>query len=132
LLDPAELRHLAGGLGLSLSTFKRRYTRPYPLRRGWRQLKTGAVGCIFLGFEKGRARCTIYAVRPQVCREWSPALERKECLEGLRALEGPPLLTPQDLYSMPEDRERLVAALASLPGIPRVRRARQAAAALAS
>ena len=114
LLSPTELRRVAGDLGLTPRTFKRRYTRPYPLRRGWHQFKTGAVGCIFLAFDRGRALCTIHTVRPQVCRDWSPGLTKKECLEGLRTLEGPPLLTPQDLYPTPEDRQGLIAALEPL------------------
>lgn len=110
LLSPPELRQLAADLGISLRSFKARYTRPYPPRRGWRQLKTGDIGCIFLSFHDGRAACTIHPVRPQVCREWAPGLDRRECVEGLRAFPGPPLLPLADLYPQCEDRREFVRA----------------------
>jgi Fe-S-cluster containining protein len=86
LLSPAELREMAADLGLTLRTFSRRYTRPYPLRRGWRQLVTGETGgCVFLKADAGRYLCSVYDLRPQVCRDWKAGLDKKECLEGMRA-----------------------------------------------
>lgn len=116
LLGPEELRRLAADLGLSLATLKRRYTRAYPLRRGWRQLRTTDQGCVFLAFHEGRAACAIHPVRPQVCRGWMPSLEQKECREGLRTLEGPPLLTLERLFPEPDDLRRFVEAVT--PGDP--------------
>ena len=91
LLAPAELQELAAGLGMRTRIFNRRYTRPYPLRRGWRQLRTGDTGgCVFLAFEEGRAICTVYAIRPTVCRDWKAGLDKRECLEGMKAVAAAP------------------------------------------
>ena len=84
LLSPAELREQAAARGLSLRTFNRRYTRPYPLRRGWRQFTTGGTGgCVFLQQDGSRYLCSIYEHRPQVCQDWKAGLDKRECLEGL-------------------------------------------------
>ena len=74
LLGPAEIRRLAGELGITPRTFKRRYTRPFPLRRGWHQLREGAVGCVFLDVQDGIYGCTIHTIRPDVCRAWQAGL----------------------------------------------------------
>lgn len=117
LLAPAELRRVAADLGLSPRAFNHRYTRPYPLRRGWRQFLATATGCIFLGSEAGRTGCTIHGVRPQVCRDWTAALDKRECVEGLSSHQGPALLLPGHLYDDPHDAAALIATAApSGPG----------------
>jgi Fe-S-cluster containining protein len=112
LLGPAELRRLAGDLGVTVRTFKRRYARRYPLRRGWWQLRATERGCVFLDITDGISGCTIHAVRPQVCRDWTAGLDRRECLHGLREFPGPPLLTLERLLPMASDRAEFVAAVA--------------------
>ncbi len=109
LLGPDALRQVAASLGLTLRTFNRRYTRPYPLRRGWRQFKATPTGCVFLDVSAGRAACTIHPHRPQVCRDWHAGLEKRECLVGLQALGGPGLLALASMYENPEDIDRLAA-----------------------
>lgn len=111
LLSPQEVRRLAAALGLSPRSFSRRYTRAYPLRRGWRQLLATAQGCVFLAWQGGVSACTIHTVRPQVCRDWQAGLDRRECLQGLRAFPGPPLLTLERLLADPADRAALVRAV---------------------
>ena len=84
LLDPIELGRVAAGLGMTVRTFNRRYTRPYPVRRGYRQFLTNEQGgCIFL---EDRS-CSIYEHRPEICREWQAGLDKRECLEGMRRME---------------------------------------------
>ena len=112
LLAPGELRQVAAALGLTLRTFNRRYTRPYPLRRGWRQFKATAAGCIFLDATSRRAGCTIHHHRPQVCRDWQADLGKRACLSGLRRIEGPDLLPVAWLYDEIDDRVGFVAAIA--------------------
>lgn len=114
LLSPVEIRQLAAGLGVSVRTARRRYIRPYPLRRGWGMLTTGAVGCVFLRFEAGRSFCSIYAVRPQVCRDWSAGLDKSECREGLELMASGPVLAPADLYPNATDRAELVTRVSAL------------------
>lgn len=111
LLGPAEIRRLAGDLGISVRTFKRRYTRPYPIRRGWHQVVRGPVGCVFLDMTDGSATCSIHAIRPQVCRDWQAGLDRRECLQGLREFPGPPLITLERLLADATDRRHFVAAV---------------------
>ena len=106
LLSPEEIRRLSQDFGITPRTFKRRYTRPYPLRRGWHQLKTGAAGCVFLAYQGSRALCTIHAVRPQVCRDWMPSLDKRECQEGLRSLNEQGVTRLEELYAIAEDRRR--------------------------
>lgn len=89
LLSPEEVRRLAADLKLTTRTFNRRYTRPYPITRGYRQVITNQRGgCIFLK----DAACSIYERRPQVCRDWQAGLDKRECLEGLKRL--PPDFKP--------------------------------------
>jgi Fe-S-cluster containining protein len=110
LLGPPEIRRLSDELGVTTRTFKRRYTRPYPLRRGWHQLLDSGAGCVFLSWEDGVSGCSIHAVRPQVCRDWQAGLDRRECLQGLRDLPGPALLTIERLFSDATGRGLFVAA----------------------
>lgn len=110
LLSPEELRRLSQDLGISPRTFKRRYSRPFPPRRGWRQLKTGLVGCVFLAYQGDRALCTIHTVRPQVCRDWMPSLDKRECQEGLRSMNEQGVVTLEELYPAAEDQQRFTEA----------------------
>lgn len=107
LLDPAEVRRLAEGLGIAARTFRRRYVKPFPLRRGWGILRTGALGCTFLRFRDGRALCSIYQIRPQVCGEWAAGLDKTECVEGLQRIGGGELLTVGELYAGSSERDAL-------------------------
>ena len=116
LLDPVEIRRLAGDLGLSPRTFRRRYIRPYPVRRGWGVLKTGTMGCTFLRFDGGRSFCSIYAVRPQVCRDWAAGLDKAACVQGLQRMGDSGLLLLGDLYPQFEDRAALTLAVSAGPG----------------
>ena len=85
LLDPSEVRRVAADLGMSARTFSRRYTRPYPVKRGYRQVITNERGgCVFLK----ELACSIYEQRPQICRDWHAGLDKRECLEGMRRLNA--------------------------------------------
>ncbi len=108
LLSPVEVRELAANLGMRTSAFSRRFTRVYPLRRGWRQLKATLDGCVFLRFDDKRSFCSIWAVRPQVCRDWQANLGKRECSDGLRQSSPEGLLTVEMLYTQPEDRRQFV------------------------
>jgi Fe-S-cluster containining protein len=108
LLSPDEVRELAGALGMRTSAFSRRYTRAYPLRRGWRQFKAISGGCVFLGREGGRSFCTIYPIRPEVCRAWSANLRKRECVEGLGRLAAHDVLAVDELYAQAEERAQFI------------------------
>ena len=103
----AEAEHIADSLGVSLETFLERYVDDSWFEPGFYLLDTQDGACIFLaGSEDKRVySCLIHAVRPQVCREWQPGLDRKECLEGLQMCWG---LTVDSAgrFQGPEDKLR--------------------------
>jgi Fe-S-cluster containining protein len=78
-----EIGVIAAALGISRSKFIAKYTVKVPTKEGY-LLKHTDKGCVFLAWDAdGKARCTIYSVRPKACRDWTPSLSRPECLEGL-------------------------------------------------
>jgi Fe-S-cluster containining protein len=86
----AEAEHIAESLGVSLETFLERYVDDSWFEPGFYLLDTQGGACIFLAeTEDSRVKsCLIHSVRPRVCREWQPGLDRKECLEGLQKYWG--------------------------------------------
>jgi Fe-S-cluster containining protein len=86
----AEAEHIAGSLGDSLEDFLDRYIDDSWFEPGYYLLDTQDGACIFLDdTEDSRMKsCRIHSIRPQVCREWQPGLDRKECLEGLQKCWG--------------------------------------------
>ena len=89
-VSAAEAEHIADTLGISLEDFLERYVDDSWFEPGFYLLDTQDGACIFLAeTEDSRiTSCLIHPVRPEVCREWQPGLERKECLEGLQKCWG--------------------------------------------
>ena len=85
-----EAEHIADSLGLSLEVFLEKYVDDSWFEPGYYLLDNQDGVCIFLAeTEDSRVfSCLIHAVRPHICREWQPGLERKECLEGLEKCWG--------------------------------------------
>ena len=86
----AEAEHIADSLGVSLEMFLERYVDDSWFEPGFYLLDTQDGACIFLD-ETDDTRlksCRIHSIRPEVCREWQPGLDRKECLEGLQKCWG--------------------------------------------
>ncbi len=84
-LTLAEARRLAGNLQIGWTEFVNTYTDPRWPGQDTFLLRHRHGSCIFLkntagGLEK---RCLIYPFRPQDCHEWTPALTRSECQQGL-------------------------------------------------
>ena len=115
LLTPADAARLATHLGLSLDAFHIAYTSPYPFNDEQRLLRQEESHCVFLRYEAdGRSACAVHAARPQVCREWSAGLDKKECVQGLKRFTDPAgLIQLQDLYPGPADRAAFVRAARS-------------------
>ena len=88
-LNREEERALADLVGLSVRSFRRRYT--FVDEDGWRELRFSEKSCVFLDPETNR--CTVYAARPAQCRtfpfwpelvvdgEWTP--EARRLCEGV-------------------------------------------------
>lgn len=86
----AEAELIGDSLGVSLETFLERYVDDSWFEPGFYLLDTQDGACIFLDeTEDSRIKsCRIHSIRPRVCREWQPGLDRKECLEGLQKCWG--------------------------------------------
>ena len=86
----AEAEHIAESLGVSLETFLERYVDDSWFEPGFYLLDTQDSACIFLAETEDKRiySCRVHSLRPQVCREWQPGLDRKECLEGLQKCWG--------------------------------------------
>lgn len=106
LLTAMDADQLAAYLGLSADEFRERFTTPYPLDDERRLLRQEAGRCVFLHSEPdGRTTCTVHPARPQACRDWEPALTKKECVQGLERLAASSgLLRIEDLYPDCDDR----------------------------
>ena len=116
LMDREETERIAKAMGISGRTFRRKYTRAYPPRRGWRIMRHGSIGCIFLGFEEGRAICTIHEFKPEACRSWTASLTKSECREGLEKMASGPVSLPGEVYSSEETLRDFIEVLVNRGG----------------
>ena len=108
-LSPEEADAIARGLGLSTAAFIARYVQMTTVGYLLRQT---ARGCVFLTFEKRRARCSIYQFRPDACRNWVASLSRRECREGLARLKAAgKLMLPKELFPSPEAAAKFYSSL---------------------
>ena len=112
LLTPADATRLAAHLGLAIDAFHHAYTSPYPFDDEQRLLRQEDGRCVFLRYEAdGRSACAVHPARPQVCRDWSAGLDKKECVQGLERFADPAgLIQLQDLYPGPADHAAFVRA----------------------
>jgi Fe-S-cluster containining protein len=84
-VNDEEASALAGHLGVSVATFRRRFT--FVDREGWRQLRFDTGACTFLDPET--KRCTVYAARPVQCRTfpyWPELFDSKGWTADAKAL----------------------------------------------
>jgi len=89
LLDDGEIERIADYLGMSQKQLKQEHTDPrwpVPDRYLLRHWESG--GCTFLVQRGKEALCSIHVVKPNACRDWAPALSRKECGQGLARVWG--------------------------------------------
>ena len=102
------MAQIAEELSVSIEQFFKTYVRKSScIRRP--VLDSGTGSCPFLGWEEnGKAKCTIYSYRPQVCRDWQASLMKLECQEGLLNLkDGNNIVTPHDIYNSQVDIYKL-------------------------
>ena len=87
-LTAEDMDNIAAALEISRPRCVSRYTMKVPIKEGYLLKHTGK-GCVFLAWDAdGKARCAIYAYRPEACRKWTPSLSRPECREGLARLKS--------------------------------------------
>ncbi|MGH2583688.1 MAG: YkgJ family cysteine cluster protein [Dehalococcoidia bacterium] len=107
LMSDADIDRLAGHLGMTRGRFIEAYTTSYPFDDEVRLLRRDGNACTFLRRdESGRASCAVHEARPVACRAWTPSLERKECLDGLKRFGSIDVLLPiTTVYPDEEDRD---------------------------
>jgi len=107
LVSGADIDRLVEHLGLTHDRFVEAYTTPYPFDDEVRLLRRDGNACTFLRKdEHGRASCAVHEARPVACRAWTPSLERKECLDGLKRFGSPDVpLSVTTVYPEKEDRD---------------------------
>jgi Fe-S-cluster containining protein len=89
LLDEFEVEQVAGFLGITTEKLKTEYTDPrWPVPGKFLLKHRDKGGCIFLVYQGKQALCSIHMAKPKACRDWTPALSRKECSMGLARVWG--------------------------------------------
>ncbi len=87
-VEENEMQEIADYLKISLSDFKKKYTRQRDNRYALIELRQQDYDCVFLE----NKRCSIYAVRPSQCRKfpwWQQNLESPESWhEAAKYCEG--------------------------------------------
>ena len=104
---------IAQELGIHTQAFVSKYVRAIP-QKGARVLQNEEDDCPFLSWDKdtNTGTCTIYAFRPQACRNWLASLSRPECREGLCKLKTADRdLLLDGLYSLRDEIGGLCSAL---------------------
>jgi len=109
-----EIEAMTTKLGMAKCEFISRYVQQAPVGEGF-VLRRSGNGCVFLSFDERskKAKCTIYPVRPNACRNWTASLSRLECQEGLARLKlQGTIVTPKDMYPSQKSINKLcIAAL---------------------
>ena len=89
LVEDGEMRQIAEYLGITLEKLKADYTDPrWPVPGKFLLRHRDNGGCIFLVHQGKEALCSIHLIKPRPCRDWTPALSRKECGLGLARVWG--------------------------------------------
>lgn len=89
LVGDDEIQQIADYLGISPEKLKRDFTDPrWPIRGKFLLRHHGDTGCIFIAQHRNIRLCSIHAVKPHPCRDWTPSLSHKECRQGLRNVWG--------------------------------------------
>jgi Fe-S-cluster containining protein len=106
LLDSGEMERLASYLGISVANLRADYTDPHwPVPGKYLLRHRDNGGCIFLVHRGKEALCSVHAAKPKACRDWSPALSRKECSAGLARVWGLAANANGELCGAEHDKE---------------------------
>ncbi len=113
-VDEAET--IAAALGMAMEDFLDRYVDDSWFEPGVFLLDADNGACVFLELAAdGRpVLCRIHGFRPQVCRDWQPGLDKKECLEAMERDWGLSASPSGNLLGPSEDVKRFRAFLQSL------------------
>ena len=114
LLDSAEMERVADFLGISIKKLTAEYTDPrWPVPGKFLLKHRDNDGCIFLIHRGKEALCSIHIAKPNTCREWTPALSRKECSRGLLRAWGLTVNENEDICGSEQNKSALAEYLKS-------------------
>jgi Fe-S-cluster containining protein len=115
LMDEFEIEQVAGYLGVSIEKLKADYTDPrWPVPGKFLLRHRDNGGCIFLVRQGKEALCSIHVAKPRACRDWAPALSRKECSLGLARVWGLAAKENGDLCGAEHDKQTFLDYLRSI------------------
>jgi hypothetical protein len=120
-LSGQDIALLCRGLGIPKAVLFRKHVRKTPVGPVLRQ---NGRECVFLSREEnGVTGCSVYAFRPEVCRNYLPSLLRPDCQQGLRRLgKSGKVVLPGEMYQSVDDAAGLLDCIEDkLPG-PEVQR----------
>lgn len=107
LVAEPDVARLSAFLHLRPEDFLRQYTTAYPFDDEVRLLRREGSGCVFLRRDDdGRSACAVHPERPEICRDWTASLDRRECVDGFARFGSPGTLIPLHVV-YPDADERL-------------------------
>ena len=115
LLDRGEMEQVASYLGFSPEKLKADYTDPrWPVPGKFLLRHRDNGGCIFLVHQGREALCSIHVAKPRACRDWTAALSRKECSQGLARIWGLAASEAGELCGAEHDKQTFMEYLRSI------------------
>lgn len=112
LVTAAEVERLAAYLAITPALVYGRFTAAYPFDDEVRLLAREGRGCVFLRYDMdGRSACAVHPARPEVCRDWTASLDRRECVDGLRRFGGDEPIPLSAVYPLPDEAARFARAI---------------------
>ena len=115
LLDDGEMEEVATYLGISPEKLKADYTDPrWPVPGKFLLRHRDNGGCIFLVHHGKEALCSIHVAKPRACRDWTPAISRTECSQGLARVWGLAASEAGELCGAEHDKKAFLEYLKSI------------------
>ncbi|MCL2281332.1 MAG: YkgJ family cysteine cluster protein [Dehalococcoidia bacterium] len=115
LVEEAEIQRIADYLGISTKKFKIEYTDPrWPIQGKFLLSHRDNIGCIFLIQHDKEFLCSIHAVKPHPCQDWTAALSRKECRHGLSKVWNLTISDTGEICGTEHDKEAFTKHITSI------------------
>ncbi|MCL1885461.1 MAG: YkgJ family cysteine cluster protein [Dehalococcoidia bacterium] len=115
LVEEEEIQQIADYLKISSEKLKAEYTDPrWPILGKFLLRHRDNGGCIFLSQHGRESLCSIHAVKPHPCQDWTAALSRKECSCGLGRVWGLTINERGEICGTDHDKKAFTAHLHSI------------------
>ncbi len=106
LLENDDVHRIAEFLNIDVDTFIAKYAdNSWPVG-GKYLVRHTEGGCSFIKRKDGQSLCSIHAVKPRACSEWTPGVFRRECREGLERVWQLTFNADGDLEGLQENKHR--------------------------